>query len=141
MKNKDKRPNPDRKRKPRDMTKVQCFNRHKYGHFAANCPKRKRKWKQHASVADVEDDQPQRKAKESQLDEMFKGIRKEYYLIFAFSGSITNSSEIWLVDNGASRHMTSYRSSLTDLTKDSSIHVELGGDAKYAMKGVGCTSL
>ena len=36
---------------------------------------------------------------------------------------------------------TGYWISLTDLSaKDSSIHVELGDDARYAVKGVGSTS-
>ena len=69
------------------------------------------------------------------------GIRKEYY-IFSLSGSITKNNEIWLVDNGASRHMIGYWSTLTDLSeKESSLHVELGDDARYAVKGVGFTSL
>ena len=48
---------------------------------------------------------------------------------------------IWLVDSGASRHMTGYRSTLTYLIeKKSSMHVELGDDATYAIQGVGSTS-
>ena len=52
------------------MSKVKCFNCLKFGDFAANRPdRRKRRGKQHASVADVDDDQPQeKKAKESRLD-------------------------------------------------------------------------
>ena len=72
---------------------------------------------------------------------MAKVIRKEYYLISALSGSISCSSETWLVDNGASMHMTGYRSALRDLTeKKSFVHVELGDDATYAIQGVGSTS-
>ena len=55
-KNKDKRPASDHDHGSRDMSKVKCFNCHKFGHFATSCPeKRKRKGKQHASVVDVED--------------------------------------------------------------------------------------
>ena len=37
--------------------------------------------------------------------------------------------------------MTRYRSPLTNLTeKDSSLHVELGDNAKYAVKGIGSRS-
>ena len=116
------------------MSKVQCFNCHKHGHFIANCHERKRKGKQHAFVVDIEDDQPQRKEKESQLDEMAKSIRKEYYLISSLSGSITCNSETWLVNSGASRHMIGYRSVLIDLIENkSSVPVELGEDATYAI--------
>jgi hypothetical protein len=49
--------------------------------------------------------------------------------------------ETWLVDSGASRHMTGSQKSLTSLTeKNSRLQVELGDNAKYAVKGVGTTS-
>jgi len=42
------------------------------------------------------------------------------------------------MDSGASRHMTSAHELFTSLTKqDSGVHVELGNDAKYTVKGVG----
>jgi hypothetical protein len=64
---------------------------------------------------------------------MAEDFKKEYYFISALSGSISKSSEIWLVDNGASRHMTGYRSALTDLSERvSSQTVELGDDYTYA---------
>ena len=86
------------------------------------------------------DDQPQKEAKESKFDELVDGIRKEYFFISTFSSTITNSSEIWLVDSGASRHMIGYKKPLSDLTeKDSSLQVELGDNAKYAIKGIGAT--
>ena len=59
------------------MSKVKCFNCLKFTHFTSNCPKkRKRKGKQHAFVVDIEDDQPRKKAKESQLDKLVESIRK-----------------------------------------------------------------
>ena len=67
--------------------------------------------------------------------------KKECSLVSALTGTITDSSDTWLVDSGASRHMTGYRDSLRDLTeKDSALQVELGDNAKYAVKGVGTTS-
>ena len=53
-----------------------------------------------------------------------------------------NSSGIWLMDSGASRHMAGYRNPFTNLIeKDSSLQVELSEDnAKYAVKGIGATS-
>ena len=45
------------------------------------------------------------------------------------------------MDSGTSRHMIGYRSALIDLTKKKHfMHVELGDDATYAIKGVGSTS-
>jgi hypothetical protein len=43
----------------------------------------------------------------------------------------------WLVDSGASHHMTMSHKSLTILTEENSqLQVELGDNAKYAIKGV-----
>ena len=58
--------------------------------------------------------------------------------ISALTSTITQGSDIWLVDNGASKHITGFRSSLTKLTeKNSSLQVELGDDSRHAVRGVG----
>jgi hypothetical protein len=43
----------------RDMTKMECFKCEKYGHYARNCPTRK-KGRQYASAADIDPDPPQK---------------------------------------------------------------------------------
>jgi hypothetical protein len=54
---------------------------------------------------------------------------------------VPTNSDIWLIDNGASRHMTGYREHLTDLVeKESRLHVVLGDNARYIVKGVGSSS-
>ena len=68
--------------------------------------------------------------------------RREYYLIFALSGSITDSANSWLVDSGASRHMTGNRGALTSYRKKKfTTQVELGDDSTYKIEGVGSTTL
>jgi hypothetical protein len=52
-----------------------------------------------------------------------------------------NTMGTWLVDSGASRHMTGSQESLTSLSEENSgLQVELGDNTKYAVKGVGTTS-
>ena len=46
-----------------------------------------------------------------------KEPRREYYLISALSSSITNNATFWLVNSGASRHMTGNREALTSYRK------------------------
>jgi hypothetical protein len=61
-------------------------------------------------------------------------------LVSALSGTISGSGT-WLVDSGASRHMIRSRESLISLSEeDSGLLVELGDNAKYAVKGVGIAS-
>ena len=68
--------------------------------------------------------------------------RTKYYLISALFGSITNSANSWLVDSGASRHMTGHREALTSYKKKKFItQVELGDDTTYKIEVVGSTSL
>ena len=65
----------------------------------------------------------------------------DYMLLHALSGTIHSSSDTWLIDSGASRHMTGYWKLLFDLEKkESSQNVILGDDARYAVRGIGATS-
>ena len=68
--------------------------------------------------------------------------RREYNLISALSESITHSANSWLVDSGASRHMTGNCGALTIYRKKKfTTQVELGDDSTYKIEGVGSTSL
>ncbi len=68
--------------------------------------------------------------------------KREFYFISALSGSISTSQDTWVIDSGASKHMTSFKNTLIDLPeRNISAQVELGNDAKYAVKGIpGSTS-
>jgi hypothetical protein len=70
-----------------------------------------------------------------------KEPHKEYYLISALSNTITKSEEIWLIDSGASRHMTGFKQNLANYQdKKFKANVELGDDGTYDIKGFGSTS-
>jgi hypothetical protein len=61
-----------------------------------------------------------------------------YLLISAFTGTVTHGSDTWLIDSGASKLMTGYQYSLSNLIKKDSLHkVKLGDDYQYHIKGVG----
>jgi hypothetical protein len=110
----------------KDISSIQCFRCDKYGHITKNFPTRK-KGRQHASIVDVDSEPTQR-------DEAF-------FFISALSGIVPTDSDIWLIDSSASRHMTGYREHLTDLVeKESRLHVVLGDNARYIVKGVGTSS-
>jgi hypothetical protein len=115
----------------KDISKIQCLRCDKYGHIARNCPTRK-KGRQHASTADVDSEPPQR----------HEGVKDEaFFFISTLLGTVPTDSDIWVIDEGASRHMTGYREHLTDLVeKESRLHVVLGDNARYTVKGVGSSS-
>ena len=98
------------------MSKVECYSCHKFEHYARDCRKNKKKPKRRlqASAAEAEeeeDEEPKKKKKtKANKDEE---PRREYYLISTLTGSFTDCATSWLVDSGASRHMTGNRGALT----------------------------
>jgi hypothetical protein len=62
-------------------------------------------------------------------------------LISTLIGTTTHGSDTWLIDSGASKHMTCYKHSFSELVqKDSPHKVKLGDDYQYTIKGVGETA-
>ena len=53
---------------------------------------------------------------------------EEYVLISALTGSVSPENDIWLVGSGASKHMTSYKDSLSCLVQKESPHKVMLGD-------------
>ena len=63
---------------------------------------------------------------------------KDYVLISALSRSVSPGEDTWLIDSGASKHMTGQRDILSCLTeKNFPQKVTLGDDYQYPIKGVG----
>jgi hypothetical protein len=103
------------------------------GHIARHCPARrdeyKRKNKRHHTRA-VEDEEPPAK--------MIRERIEDYVLISALSASVSPREDTWLIDSGASKHMTGQIDILSCLSeKKFSQKVTLGDDYQYPIKGVG----
>ena len=112
-----------------------------FGHFAKDCRQPKRKFKRRFQASVVEEEEEPRKKKNTKTTKE-EEPRREYYLISARSRSIINSANSWLVDSGASRHMTGHCEALTSYRKKKfTTQVELGDDSTYKIEGVGSTSL
>ena len=118
-----------------DNSNIRCYNCNKKGHYARNHQAKKRgKGRFLASIAIV-DETTQKNASNE------KETRREYHLVSVLSRSAITSVETWVVDSGASKHMTRYKSSITDLKeKNFTCKVELGDNTIYSIKGVGSTS-
>jgi hypothetical protein len=48
--------------------------------------------------------------------------KKIHVLVATLTNSVNYDDETWLVDSGASRHMTGFKDSLSNLTKKDSSH-------------------
>jgi hypothetical protein len=69
---------------------------------------------------------------------MIKEQIEYYVLISALLGSVSHVEDTWLIDSGASNHMTSQRDILSCLTeKNFPQKFTLGDDYQYPIKGVG----
>ena len=96
--------------------------------------KRNNNKRHHAHLAEDEDEEeegPQRKqAREEDA--------QEYVLFYTLSGFVTPGEDTWLIDSGASKHMTGQKKTLSKLEEKSSPQkVSLGDDYQYPIKGVG----
>ena len=95
-----------------------------------NCPKIQNKKninKRRHHAHTVEDDEPSKKR--SRYESEDSSSKDEYVLISALMGNITHGSDDWLIDSGASKHMTRFKESLVKLLEHESPHkVKLGDD-------------
>ena len=81
------------------------------------------------------DDPPRKKVKQESED---SSSDEEYVLISALTRTITHGSNDWLIDSGASKHMTGFKESFVNLFEHESPHkVKLGDDYQYPIKGSG----
>jgi hypothetical protein len=64
--------------------------------------------------------------------------RNEDINISELLGMVPINDRTWIIDSGASRHMTSLRNHLTHFVeKETHLHVILGDDTIYNVRGVG----
>lgn len=80
----------------------------------------------------VEDSSPERESSNNSEGFLF---------IFALSNNFPTSSDTWLIDNGASCHITGFKEHLLNLKEnDSHLQGIIGDDASCSVKGAGSTS-
>ena len=132
------------RRSSRDLYNVRCYTCYEKGHFSRDCPRNKggshkknNKRKHHAHT--VEDDDPSRKRVKQESED--SSSDEEYVLISALTETVTHASNDWLIDSGASKHMTGFKESFVKLFEHESPHkMKLGDDYQYAIKGSGESS-
>ena len=101
------------------MSKFICYTCDERGHLARDCPrnkdrshKRKGNKKRHHAHA-VEDDEPSNKRIKQDSDG--PSSDEKYVLISALTGTVTHGSNDWLIDSGASKHVTGFKESFVKL--------------------------
>ena len=101
------------RRSSRDLSKFRCYTCDEKEHCARDCPRNKggshkkkdNKRRHHAHT--TEDDEPPRKRVKEESED--SSSDEEYVLISALTRTITHGSNDWLIDSGASKHMTGFK--------------------------------
>ena len=107
--------------KKRDMSKVKCFHCHDHGHYATNCPQKKKNKQATGAVAG-------------------EALASQFKLDFSLIACMVSSALVsrWYFDSGASFHMTGDANLFSDLVeKGLQMHVELGDGGRYNATGIG----
>ena len=132
----------------KNQPKFRCFTCDERGHYARDCPKNKsdshkkkgNKKRNHAHTKEddehpkkrnhahtTEDDEHPKKRIKHESDD--SSSDEEYVLISALTGTVIHGSNDWLIDSGASKHMTGFQESFMKLSKhESPRKVKLGDD-------------
>ena len=81
-------------------------------------------------IEEEEERPPRKQAREEDAE--------EYVLFSTLSASVKPGEDTWLIDSGASKHMTGQKKTLSKLEEKSSPQkVSLGDDYQYPIKGFG----
>lgn len=115
------------KKKKKNLSRIQCFRCDKFGHYARDCLTRPKQ--QGANTNEV--------STQKEVEDNSNG----FLFVSALSSNVPTDSDTWLIDSGASRHITGYREHLLDLVEESNLQVIIGDDACYSVRGFGATSL
>ena len=92
----------------------------------------------HAHLTEDEDEEEEEEEEGPPRKQAREEDAEEYVLFSALSGSVTPGEDTWLIDSGASKHMTGQKKTLSKLGERSSPQkVSLGDDYQYLIKGVG----
>ena len=105
----------------KDPSKLRCYICDERGHFSINCPmnksgsKKKKNSKRRHHAHTAEDDDPPRKRVKKESED--SSSDEEYVLISALTGTVRHGSKDWLIDSGASKHMTGFKESFEKLSE------------------------
>lgn len=123
----------------RDKSNLRCYNCSAYGHFAADCrkPRRAKEQKEEVNMARLEDDEPALLLAKCGKGDSGDTCLSERQLIPSQMTKLQSESNVWYLDNGASSHMTGFKSKFTELNKTITGVVSFGDGSTVKIEGKG----
>lgn len=127
LNNDSKKPNSHNTNKVKDKKRVECYFCHKLGHYAKDCRKRKS-----SNRNKRDDNNPTNQASSSEEHGAF------IVTVANIENSILNANahDVWLLDSGASKHMSFQRDWFDDFVEINE-SVSLGDNSTCEVKGKG----
>ncbi|KAL8119269.1 uncharacterized protein LOC141660202 [Apium graveolens] len=106
-----------RPRGGRDKSNLRCYNCSAYGHFATDCrkPRRNRESREEVNMAKLEDDEPALLLAKYEREDPEGTHLNENQVIPSKLSKVQDESIVWYLDNGASSHMTGFKSKFMEL--------------------------
>ncbi|KAL8091057.1 hypothetical protein AgCh_040237 [Apium graveolens] len=124
-----------------DKTRVRCFNCAILGHFAAECkkPKRDKKIKEEANIAQIPDDEPALLLTEREIREETVMLVHEEKVTPKLNreSNVRVESNVWYLDNGSSNHMTGQKLKFEEIDETVAGQVKFGDGSIVHIKGKG----
>ena len=121
------------KKDAKNMANVESFNFRKKGHFAWQCPNKKKKKNDFMKKNDERND------KSDECAFIITDREESPHLIERFDKM--DVSDVWLLDSGASRHISFKREWFTDFSITSGEYVMLGDNGECEVRGVGTVKI
>ena len=121
----------------RDKSNLKCYNCSAYGHFAADCrkPRRVKEHKEEVNMTKFEDDEPALLL--AKCDDSSVTRLSEKQVVPSQMTKVQSDSNVWYLDNGASSHMTGFKSKFTELNEQISGQVSFGDGSTVRIEGKG----
>ena len=118
-------------KKKKDLSKVRCFACNTFGHYASQCPNTEKR-KKKASV-------PESSA-QAAIADFAKSFDEDFALV-SVASSVGSCRKIlsheWLIDSGATKHMTDTLSRFFSVSEVGPGHFVQQGDSVRAVRGIG----
>jgi hypothetical protein len=103
---------------------VRCFKCDKLGHSHNVCPEKK---KIQADLAEIKEE---------------KEEVKEYHAFYlALASELNSNKNTWIIDSGASRHITGFKDKFESFSECTAEEVTIGDNSTHPIKGIGACSI
>ncbi|KAL8099867.1 hypothetical protein AgCh_032209 [Apium graveolens] len=126
-----------------DKSKVHCYNYNAYDHYAVECkkPRRGRKMKEEANMAQFPDDEPVLLMVENKETERGNLLINKEHVKLNLNENNQVESNLWYLDNGASSHMIGEQAKFASLDLRVIGQVKFGDGSIVQIEGKGTINL